>query len=215
MKQASLLIDRLIVGQLATNCYLLTDRITQETLIVDPGDDAEYITECLNRLQTKPKAIVATHGHFDHILAVRALQLAYRIPFFLHPADLFLVKQMAVRANHYLPEKIKDPPPVVTKTLADRDELTIGKLAFRVSATPGHTPGSVSLYCQSEKIVLVGDLVFAHGAVGRTDFSYSDNSGLRQSLQKIFSLPAYTVVYPGHGEPTTIEREKIFFNKLE
>ena len=85
-------IEKLIVGQLQTNCYLVWDKKTREGIIIDPGDDAEYIISRIKDLEIKPQMILATHGHFDHVLAVLELKLAFKIPFLLHRKDLFLVK---------------------------------------------------------------------------------------------------------------------------
>ncbi len=174
-------IETLVVGQMATNCYIADD------IIIDPGDDAEYIMAHAKN----PKMIVATHGHFDHIMAAYALQLAYSIPFYIHPDDIFLLATMQSSAKHFLGLRDVDPPPKPTP---------IENLPF--IHTPGHTPGSICL--KFGNALFVGDTIFAHGAVGRTDFSYSDPVKLSESIQKIRSYPADTRLLPGHGEETHI-----------
>lgn len=166
---------------MATNCYIA------DGVIIDPGDDAEYIMSHV----TSPRMIVATHGHFDHIMAAYALQVAFDIPFYIHPDDIFLLKNMRSSAKHYLGLMDIDPPPKPTP---------IVNLPF--IHTPGHTPGSISLLV--EDALFVGDTLFADGSVGRTDFSYSDASKLAKSLEKIRSYPAGTRILSGHGEESVL-----------
>lgn len=174
--------EKLVVGQMATNCYLIED------MIIDPGDDAEYI---MSRLTKKPKMIVATHGHFDHIMASYALQLAYNIPFYIHEEDTFLLSRMRSSARHFLGIMDVDPPPKPTK---------ISNLPF--IHTPGHTPGSICLSIGN--VLFVGDTIFADGSIGRTDFSYSSKKDLDNSIKKILSHPSGTRLLPGHGNETRI-----------
>jgi glyoxylase-like metal-dependent hydrolase (beta-lactamase superfamily II) len=177
---------------MATNCYIAGG------MIVDPGDDAEYI---ISHLTVKPTMIVATHGHFDHIMAAYALQRAYNIPFYIHEDDIFLLGRMQSSAKHFLGLKEVDPPPVPSK---------IKDLPF--IHTPGHTPGSVCLYFKEDNVLFSGDTIFAGGAVGRTDFSYSDKTALTRSVQIILSLPQDTRILPGHGEQTTVREEMVHYN---
>lgn len=177
------MIKTLIVGSMATNCYIVNDEI-----IIDPGDDAEYI---MSHLTKKPSMIVATHGHFDHIMAAYALQLAYNIPFYIHEDDIFLLSRMQSSARHFLGLKDVDPPPTPSK---------IKTPPF--IHTPGHTPGSICL--KFSDTLIVGDTMFAGGGVGRTDFSYSDPRKLSISIKKIRSFPKNTRVLPGHGAEFTL-----------
>ena len=195
-------IETIVVGQMAANCYIVVDH--GEALIIDPGDDAEYIIDKLTHLAANPTLIVATHGHFDHIMAARTLQLAYRIPFAIHPDDIFLLKQMRDSARHYL-GITTDPPPKVAKKLKDEETLKIGSKILKVFHVPGHTPGSICLTLASEKILFVGDTIFAGGIVGRTDFSYANKKDLERSLRRILDFPSKTKLLPGHGESFTTE----------
>jgi glyoxylase-like metal-dependent hydrolase (beta-lactamase superfamily II) len=194
----------LVVGQLATNCYLLIDRKTQELMIIDPGDDADYIERVVSDFNAKPQMIVATHGHFDHILAGFELQTAYSIPFYIHKKDEFLVKDLQARANHWL-RVASPPPPKIDGYLKEKDTIRIGFMALTVLETPGHTPGGISLSWRGENITFVGDLIFANGGVGRTDFSYSSIKDLDKSLKKVLSLSSDTEVFSGHGENFILE----------
>jgi glyoxylase-like metal-dependent hydrolase (beta-lactamase superfamily II) len=197
------------VGQLATNCYLVIDRESLRSLIIDPGDDADYIERIIADKKCIPQEIVATHGHFDHILATAELKLAYKITFKIHKNDEFLVKNMQSSARHFLGLNV-DSPPGVDGYLYPTKELKIGKNTLIIMETPGHTPGSICLYYKKDRILFTGDLIFAEGGRGRTDFSYSNNEDLNKSLLKIFQLPADTTIYPGHGQQFLIASEKKF-----
>lgn len=175
-------IKTLVVGQMATNCYIADD------IIIDPGDDAEYI---ISHLSSKPRMIIATHGHFDHVMAAYALQLAYNLPFYIHEGDIFLLSRMQSSAKHFLKLPHVDPPPKPSPLSH-----------IHYIHTPGHTPGSISL--QFGDTLIVGDTMFADGAVGRTDHSYSDPLALSDSIQKIRSLPKGTRILPGHGKEFTL-----------
>ncbi len=197
----------LIVGQMRSNCYLVKDKKSGETLIIDPGDDGEYIIEQLTRLKCIPKMIVATHGHFDHIMAVLTISLTFRIPFRVNFKDQFLVNKMRDNALHFLRIDAGLPPPI-NQDLPDKAKLNIGEINFNVIETPGHTPGSICLSDMRNNILFVGDLIFAEGGIGRTDFSYSDKNNLYASLLKIFKLDEKTDVYPGHGASFQLGLEK-------
>lgn len=191
----------LVVGQLKTNCYLVID--SGKALIIDPGDDADYIQRIISDLEVKPTQIIATHGHYDHILAAGELKLAYNIPFLMHKADEFLLKRMGSSARHFSGLST-DTAPKVDKYLTRSNPVTVGEDKLEVIETPGHTPGSVSLYNEEAKVIFVGDVMFAGGGIGRTDFTYSSLNDLQKSIKRFLKLPAATVVYPGHGEQTSI-----------
>ncbi len=192
------------------NCYLLIDDGTNQAIIIDPGDDPEYITDTVVGLAVTPTAIVATHGHFDHVMAAFALQHTFTVPFYANPKDQFLLDHMEESAKHFLGVPRTDPAPIITNTLRQDAMVHVGDLTFQAVSTPGHTPGSVSLVTYDKKMVFVGDLIFRDGGVGRTDFSYSDKKILQESVNKILAFPDETILYPGHGEPTTIGREKMY-----
>lgn len=200
-------IHPLQVGQMRTNCYLVKDKKSSQTLIIDPGDDGEYIIEQLSKLQCIPKLIIATHGHFDHIMAVLTISLTFQIPFRLNCKDQFLVDKMRENARHFL-EIDPGPSPLIDHDLTDRDQLKVGDINFAVIETPGHTPGSVCLYDKRYNILLCGDLMFSQGGVGRTDFSYSNKNDFYRSLLKILKLDDKTEVYPGHGSTFVLCRER-------
>ncbi len=218
---------RLPVGQLATNCYLVI--AGKEALIIDPGDDADYIQRILNDEEVSLSKIIATHAHYDHILAVTELKLAYKVPFMMHQKDEFLLKEMA-RSAKYFSNIQTDAAPKVNEYLKDGMYIKIGHRSGRVFSeprgslnqrsglegncklkiihTPGHTPGSISLYDKKNKALFVGDLIFAQGGVGRTDFRYSSIQNLTKSIESVLKLPDNTIVYSGHGDETTIKEYK-------
>lgn len=197
------------VGSLSTNCYLINDIYTNNCIILDPGDDADYIISTIQKLRLKPQSVIATHGHFDHILAVTELKLAYKVPFYIHMKDKFLVSQMSSSAKYFL--KIDtDPPPEIDGFLSNQQEIKFGRQTLKVIETPGHTPGSVCLYNKENKILFTGDLLFADGGVGRTDFSYSNLSQLNHSISQILKFPLNTKLFPGHGMQSDIKKERIY-----
>lgn len=201
-------IETLSVGQMSTNCYLLRDALTRNTVIVDPGDDAEYIAQKALNDGGIPVAIWATHGHFDHILGAYELALALGVPFHIHKKDRFLVDRMSQTASHFLGRTIIESPPVIGGDLSAKRSLTVGHVSVQLLETPGHTPGSVCFYLKEAHTLLSGDTIFAGGAVGRVDFSYSDAQALSESLSMILHLPDNTAIYPGHGSQTTVKNEK-------
>lgn len=202
------MIETVVTGQMAANCYLVFDEDSGLCTILDPGDDADYISQYLNDLKLKPEQIVATHGHFDHLMAVQELRLSYSIPFLMTEEDSFLLKEMRSSAKHF-GDFDPGPPPPIDMKLPFSGEVEMAGAKFEVIPTPGHTPGSVSLYNLEAGVLLAGDVIFAGGGIGRYDFSYSDEKELRKSIDKLLTLPKETIVYPGHGPLTTIGQEKI------
>jgi len=195
---ASMVIKTFILGELQTNCYLVYDGTTKQGVIIDPADEANFISEQVLKLKIKPEAIVATHGHFDHILASWELQLAFNIPFLIHKRDIPIVNYMQKSAGWWLKKKIIEKSPEKIKTIKEKDEIKFGKKKLKVVYTPGHSPGGICLYSPSDNLLFSGDTLFANAA-GRTDFHYGSPKELASSLKKLSSLPANTTIYPGHG----------------
>lgn len=195
-------VERLVVGQLSTNCYLISS--SGKALILDPGDDGDYIARRIQDLGLAPQAILATHGHFDHILAATELKLAFKIPFYLHKADLPILVRTQSTAKFFTGLTV-DPAPKVDKFLKEGQVVKIGKESLEVVATPGHTQGSVSFYAKD--MVFVGDLIFAGGGRGRTDLAGGSKGLLDKSVKKILKLAKETIILPGHGEETIVEKE--------
>jgi len=203
-------IERLVVGQLQTNCYLVSCLKTREAVIIDPGDAGDFISQKVFDLKLKPKLILATHGHFDHLLAVMELKLNFKIPFLMHKDDLFLLRRVTRTAEYFLGYPA-DPVPTVERYLKEGDVITFGKEKLEVIETPGHALGGVSFY--SKGVLFSGDTLFCQG-VGRTDFSYCSYEDLMKSLKKLFKLPAKTLVYSGHGPETNLAAERSILSTL-
>lgn len=197
-------IQILTLGTLNTNCYLMSDNLTHECLIIDPADEPDLIAEEILRQQLTPVAILATHGHYDHIMAASALQLNFDLPFMIHQDDEFLVTSLAQRASHWEQRTIELDSPKITQFLQAGQLINCGNIKLEVMNTSGHTPGCVCFISREEKLVFTGDTLFADG-VGRTDFSYSLATKMEQSLKKIKQELANYQAYPGHGEEFIIE----------
>lgn len=202
-------IQKLTVGQMQTNCYIVYSE--KEAVVVDPGDDGEYIISVLARLDVNPRSIVVTHGHFDHLMAATELKTAYGIPFFIGKRDIFLLKRTESTVKYFLKTK-SDPQPLVDGYLKNGMMITIGRETLSVMETPGHTPGSISFFNKQGGFVLTGDVVFSDGYLGRTDFKYSNEKKLGDSLGKIMKFPDNIYIYPGHGEEITVRMLKKLIN---
>lgn len=203
------LIERIPVGALAANCYLVICPETREAAVVDPGDDAEGILARIKALGVNVVSIIHTHGHFDHVSATEAVLagLPQRVPVMGHPADEYLyapeARGVGAQFGYPQPETLISPD----TPLAHGESITVGTLQLGVLHTPGHTPGSVSLVC-GETYVLSGDTLFLRG-IGRTDLPGGDEDSIYESiLSRLYTLPVDLVVYPGHGESTTIGDER-------
>ncbi len=198
------------LGQLQANCYFLINN--QDCLIIDPGDEANFILEELQRQKLHLVGVMATHGHFDHVGAVGEIQLSFNVPLYIFKEDQFLIDRLNETAKYFLgfePNFIKPK----TVEYLEKKQLSIINYQLTIIHTPGHTPGSCCLYIKEENAIFTGDTLFKNG-IGRYDFSYSSKDDLNISLKKIFELPEDTVVYSGHGEKTTLEDEKDFALQL-
>jgi glyoxylase-like metal-dependent hydrolase (beta-lactamase superfamily II) len=198
------------LGALQANCYLVVDK-QNRCLIFDPGDEAVFILEEIQRRNLQPIAILATHGHFDHIMAAGEIQQSFDIPLYINQKDQFLVDRAEETAEYFLGYK---PAILPIKKLIylrhdKRDFGEQGSFKLKIVRTPGHTPGSVCFYFEKEKILFSGDTLFKE-AIGRYDFSYSSKKDLDNSLKKLLQLPPNVIVYPGHGEITMIAEARSF-----
>lgn len=199
------LLAHFVVGPLGCNCYVVGDPATMEAVLVDPGGDAALLTAELDRLGVTVTAIVATHAHFDHLIAGEAVRAHTGAPFYLHPSDRFLLDWWYESGRMFLGIELP-PPPEVDADASDGLVLPAGATKLEVIHTPGHSPGSISLV--SADALYSGDALFA-GSVGRTDLPGGDTKVLVDAIKtKLFAFDDATPVLPGHGEPTTIGEEK-------
>jgi len=187
------------VGTYAVNCSLV--RTTNDVFVIDPGAEPETILQALNEQELVPTAILLTHGHFDHIGAVNALQRAFpKIPVYVGAKDIPVL-------THPMNQCPPDYPSIQKPTNIRAVDDGSGPADVEVISTPGHTPGGVCYLFKETKTLYSGDTLFA-GSVGRTDFPGGDMATLMESLKKLKALPNDIRVVPGHGPATTIGNEK-------
>ncbi|MBI5348916.1 MAG: MBL fold metallo-hydrolase [Chloroflexi bacterium] len=221
----------LSLGPVGTNCYIVVDAVTREAIVVDPGWDAHLIVDRAEAMKAKVRAVWLTHSHFDHIGGVAGLMRTLNIPVALHLKELPLYK---MRGGAKLFGLDIDEPPEPTIKLEDfvgahggaplhneahggapleigatgRSPLQIGSLKFEVLYVPGHTQGHVAFYQKDDGVIFSGDVLF-QGSIGRTDLPGGNYEQLISNIQtQLLTLPDSTIVYSGHGEPTTIGEER-------
>jgi len=196
------------VGMLQCNCSIFGDEQTREAIVIDPGDDISQILELLAEHALKVKAIVITHAHIDHIGGAAQLKRVTQAPVYMNLNDAALQGMLDAQAAWVgvpTPESVEIDAP-----LNDGATLLLGAAEFHVLHTPGHTPGSISLWIPSERKVVAGDTLFL-GSIGRTDLPGGDGRQILRSIhEKLLPLPEETTVIPGHGGISTIGREKQF-----
>lgn len=201
-----MIIEPLAVGPLQTNCYVVGDEVTAEGIVIDPGGDAPLILDAVRRLRLKIKLVVNTHGHFDHIMANREVVEGTAASLAIHPDDAAMLTN-PLRSFSFFAGSFR-PGPAATVSLTEGSAVELGAIKLQVLHTPGHSPGSISLWCPEQRVVFSGDALFYMG-IGRTDFPGGSMRILLQSIRdKLFTLPDDTVVYPGHGPQTTIGFER-------
>ena len=196
------------VGALLCNCSIFGDEASGEALVIDPGDEVDRILEALARHGLKVKAIVVTHAHIDHVGGARKLKAATGAPVYMNAADQQLLAMLDAQAawlGMRPPER-----PAIDVDAREGESLELGATRFGILHTPGHTPGSISLWIPEEGKLIAGDTLFRE-SIGRTDLPGGDGRRILASIRdKLLALPEETVVFPGHGEETTIGHEKEF-----
>ncbi|MDG5467745.1 MBL fold metallo-hydrolase [Deltaproteobacteria bacterium IMCC39524] len=199
-----LLVHQLSVGPLQVNCFVVACQKTREAMVIDPGGECPQILQLAESNGYQVKQIVNTHGHFDHIGANQQVKDATGAVLMMHEADLPLLQNARNHAQAY--GLTVSPSPDPDKFLNEGDVFSVGEQSFSVFHVPGHSPGSLCLL--SDGHLFVGDVLFA-GSIGRTDLPGGDFDALVEGVrEKLFRLPAETIVHPGHGSDTTIGREK-------
>ncbi|MDD5082838.1 MAG: MBL fold metallo-hydrolase [Dehalococcoidales bacterium] len=198
-----MIINVLAVGPFSSNCYIIGAEASREGMIIDPGDEAPVILKKVAGLKLDIKSIVLTHGHIDHIGALKEIKEATGAEVCLHPADVSIFQDNSINTMFGLNYPA---PPSPDRLLQGGDNIDVGDLRFLVLHTPGHSPGSICLL--SPGVVFTGDTLFNYG-IGRTDFTGGSFPQLMDSIHtKLMVLPDDTVVYPGHGPASTIGAER-------
>ena len=194
-----------VLGPVSTNCYLVYNDTTKEAVAVDPGDNGDYILNKCSELGIKLQAVLLTHGHFDHIGAALQIARAFTIPIYASKTEDGMLADTSLNLTaHFTGHSLSFH---ADRLVHDGDELELLGYKWKVIATPGHTAGSVCYYLPEEEVLLSGDTLF-QDSYGRTDLPTGSSRALVDSvLRKLFILPGDTMVYPGHGEPTTIGYE--------
>ena len=183
----------LALGAYQTNCYLVWEENSPTCVVIDPGYEPDTILDEAKKLGKEITAVLLTHGHFDHVGAVRELAAETGCPVYLHEAELSMPPQMTAGPLFY------------TNTYGEGDFVEAAGLSFKVLHTPGHTPGSVCLLC--ENAMFSGDTLF-WGSCGRTDLPGGSWATIRKSLLRLADLSGDYDVYPGHGDSTTLAFER-------
>lgn len=194
------------LGPLSTNCYILMAEESREALVIDPGFGPEPVIEAVQGYTVR--AIVLTHGHWDHVYGVQAVQDATGAPVWISAIEKDWLTDPMLNRSGYRTDLLGTPcsGPAADRLLSEGETFEFGGQRFSVWHTPGHSPGSLSFV--TDGVVFSGDVLF-RGSVGRTDLPGGSPTDLLDSIQtKLFALPDDTVVAPGHGALTSIGREK-------
>lgn len=200
-------IKTLVLGSVSTNCYIIYNEQTKAALIVDPANHAAKIFQTCEKLGVKPEAVLLTHGHFDHILAAEEVRKEYSCKIYAGKKEEEMLLDPGKNMTVHMARQVSIRPDVLAE---DGDEWKLAGFTWKVLETPGHTPGCVCYYCAEEEVLISGDTLFAE-SLGRTDFPGGSTQAIIQSISEtLFALPDETMVYPGHGEPTSIGHEKIY-----
>lgn len=205
-----MIVETRAVAPFFKNGYVVACEGTRQAVLIDPGDEVEELLQVVETQQLSVRYILLTHAHLDHITGVAQAKKALGAPVGLHRADEFLYRAV-VQQGIAFGFRVEPQPPV-DFYFDDAGPWRFGDYGAWVSHTPGHCPGGVCLAIGREgeagRSLFVGDTLFA-GSIGRTDLPGGDTATLLRSIRQVlFSFPDETVVYSGHGEPTTIGREK-------
>lgn len=198
-------IKNFVIGMLGTNCYLVSNDETKECVLIDPAVYSSEITAYIHKEELDMRAILLTHGHFDHIMGIGGFLEEFPVPVYAHQEEEALLKDATMNMSQEFGRQYTYSG---ASYLEDAQVLDLAGTRFQVIHTPGHTIGGCCYYLKQEKVLFSGDALFRE-SIGRTDFPTGNSSQLLRSIrEKLFVLPEETVVYPGHMESTTIEDEK-------
>ena len=201
------------LGRCQTNAYVVEVGVKHgqnsafACWVVDPGEDPEPLLAFLQKTGLKPGAILLTHAHADHIAGVDQVRAMFpNIPVLAHAIEHDWFQDPQLNLSFFIGEPVSVSRP--TGILAHAQKISLGGIEFQILETPGHSPGSVTLHCPSEKFAIVGDTLFQN-SIGRSDFPGSNPDVLMYSINEVLlKLPGDTAIYPGHGPSTTIDKER-------
>lgn len=198
----------LTLGLAVTNCYILGDTETGDAILIDPVDQPELLLNTIADENWTLKLMLATHGHFDHVLASKGVKDATGIPFYIHHADVHWLESLPQRGVQFTGQPFPEAA-VPDRLLTDEPEtITLGNFQLETLFTPGHSPGHIAYYWPDANLVFAGDALFK-GSIGRTDLPGGDYDMLMRSIfEKLVPLGDDVRVLCGHGEPTTIGYER-------
>lgn len=198
-------IQCMVLGAVQTNCYIIENTELHQAVVIDPADEEEAIIRALQEQEMELKAILLTHGHFDHGLAAPRLSSRMRAPIYANEAEKELLADPHMTASFMVGREYALEPEMLVR---DGQELQLAGIKIQVIHTPGHTVGGTCYYLPDYGILFAGDTLFA-GSVGRTDLPTGNGRKLIDSIrEKLLILPDETLVLPGHGGQTTIENER-------
>lgn len=198
----------LTLGLAVTNCYVLGDTETGDAVLIDPVDQPELLVKTISDEGWTLKLMLATHGHFDHVLASKGVKDATGAPFYIHSADVPWLKSLPERGVQFTGKPFPEAA-VPDRLLTDESEtITVGNFRLETLFTPGHAPGHIAFYWPDANLVFAGDALF-RGSIGRTDLPGGDYDTLMRSIfEKLVPLGDDVRVLSGHGDPTTIGHER-------
>jgi len=205
------LVERLVVGDFASCAYVVAEGENRECIVIDPGAEGGDLLKVIEKHNLTPKFIVNTHGHSDHIAANSFLKERFpELRICIHPEDAKMLKSTIKNLSLFFGRRVRSPS--ADRLLEEGDTLEIEGGSFKVLHIPGHTKGGIALLQEAKQndpaIIFTGDTLFA-GGIGRTDFPSGSQKVLIKAVkEKIMTLPDETIVYPGHGPPTTVGQER-------
>ncbi|WP_426349233.1 MBL fold metallo-hydrolase [Alloiococcus sp. CFN-8] len=193
-----MIVKTIPAGMYAANCYLIYNEITMDALVLDPGGDEDFIIKNIDRLNLNVKAILLTHGHMDHVGALKAIADRYKVMTYINKKDIEYMKKGSPVFGKFLD--------IVVTFVEDNEVINIAGFQVQCIWTPGHTPGGMCFLIEDS--LFAGDTLF-QGSIGRTDFEGGDYDTIINSIvEKLMILEDNVIVYPGHGEATTIIQER-------
>lgn len=200
-------VTTIVVGPFEVNCYLYWDESTCDAVVIDPGADAARIVAAIEKADLKLRAILLTHGHGDHIAAVKEIKERFDLPLYIGRGEEDLLKNPSANVSALVGYPIVAPQP--DHLVEDEELVQLGSINLRVLSTPGHTPAGVCYLDESAGRLFCGDCLF-WGSIGRTDFPGGSLERLLESIRtKILTLPDGVICYPGHGPETTVGAERL------